>query len=65
MTIRSIAHEQCVRLAAKWSEKTRFEQLRALDNNMQINVALAKFSPIGIDTQEDYIALKKIMEYKS
>jgi len=28
-------------------------------------VALAKSSPIGIDTKEDYIAIKKIMEYKS
>ena len=45
--------------------ENRLEQLRAIDNNMQINVALAKSSPIGIDTQEDYLALKKIMEYKS
>ena len=42
----------------------RLEQLRALDNNMNINVALAKSAPIGVDTDEDYIALKKIMEYK-
>jgi 3-deoxy-manno-octulosonate cytidylyltransferase (CMP-KDO synthetase) len=28
-------------------------------------VALAKSSPIGIDTKEDFIAIKKIMEYKS
>ena len=45
--------------------KNRLEQLRALDNNIEINVALAKSSPIGVDTEEDYIALKKIMEYKS
>ena len=45
--------------------KNRLEQLRALDNNIKINVALARSSPIGIDTKEDYIALKKIMEYKS
>jgi 3-deoxy-manno-octulosonate cytidylyltransferase (CMP-KDO synthetase) len=45
--------------------ENRLEQLRAKDNNMEINVALAKSSPIGIDTKEDYIALKKIMEYKS
>ena len=44
--------------------KNRLEQLRALDNNIKINVALAKSSPIGVDTEEDYIALKKIMEYK-
>jgi len=43
----------------------RLEQLRALDNGIKINVALAKSSPIGIDTEEDYLALKKIMEYKS
>jgi len=45
--------------------KNRLEQLRALDNNLKINVSLAKSSPIGIDTKEDYLALKKIMEYKS
>ena len=45
--------------------KNQLEQLRAIDNNIKINVALAKSSYIGIDTQEDYLALKKIMEYKS
>ena len=45
--------------------KNRLEQLRALDNSLQINVTLAKSSPIGVDTNEDYLALKKIMEYKS
>ena len=45
--------------------ENRLEQLRALDNNMVINVALASSSPIGVDTQEDYLALKKIMEYKA
>ena len=44
--------------------KNRLEQLRALDNNLKINVTLAKSSPIGVDTKEDYLALKKIMEYK-
>ena len=44
--------------------KNRLEQLRALDNNIEINVALANSSPIGVDTEEDYLALKKIMEYK-
>ncbi|MDC0897967.1 3-deoxy-manno-octulosonate cytidylyltransferase [Candidatus Pelagibacter sp.] len=44
--------------------ENRLEQLRALDNNIDINVALATSSPIGIDTEEDYLALKKIMEYK-
>jgi len=45
--------------------KNRLEQSRALDNNIRINVALAKSSPIGVDTKEDFLAIKKIMEYKS
>ena len=45
--------------------ENRLEQLRALDNNIDINVSLAKLSPIGVDTEEDYLALKKIMEYKN
>jgi 3-deoxy-manno-octulosonate cytidylyltransferase (CMP-KDO synthetase) len=45
--------------------RDRLEQLRALDNNIRINVALAKSSPIGVDTKEDFLAIKKIMEYKS
>ena len=45
--------------------KNKLEQLRALDNNIKINVALAKTSSIGVDTMEDFVAIKKIMEYKS
>ncbi len=45
--------------------ENRLEQLRAMDNNLKINVTLAKSSPISVDTKEDYIALKKIIEYKS
>jgi 3-deoxy-manno-octulosonate cytidylyltransferase (CMP-KDO synthetase) len=44
--------------------ENKLEQLRALDNKMKIDVALVKSSPIGVDTEEDYIAIKKIMEYK-
>ena len=43
----------------------RLEQLRALDNGIKINVALASSSSIGVDTEEDFLAIKKIMEYKS
>ena len=43
----------------------KLEQLRALDNNININVALAKETPIGLDTAEDFVAIKKIMEYKT
>ena len=45
--------------------KYNLEQLRALDNNISINVALAKDSPIGVDTEEDLVAIKKKMEYNS
>ncbi len=45
--------------------KNNLEQLRAIDNKIKINVALAKSNSIGIDTKEDFVAIKKIMEYKS
>ena len=41
------------------------EQLRALDNNIQINVSLANTASVGIDTEQDLVAIKKIMEYKT
>ena len=44
--------------------KNKLEQLRALDNNIKINVALANSSTKGVDTEEDFVAIKKIMEYK-
>ena len=46
-------------------QKNKLEQLRALDNNIKIKVSLAKEAPIGIDTEKDFMAIKKIMEYKS
>ena len=58
--------EKFVQLSRSKNEiENRLEQLRALDNNIDINVSLAKSSPIGVDTEEDYLALKKIMEYKN
>ena len=45
--------------------ENKLEQLRALDNKIKVNVALAESSPIGVDTEEDFVAIKKIMEYKS
>ena len=57
--------EKFVRLEQTSNEKkNKLEQLRALDNELKINVALAKSSSIGVDTVEDYLAIKKIMEYK-
>ena len=59
------ALEKFVKLEQTDNEKKdKLEQLRALDNKLKINVALAKSSPIGVDTEEDYLAIKKIMEYK-
>ena len=43
----------------------RLEQMRAIDNNIKINVILANSSPIGVDTEEDFLELKKIMNYKN
>jgi len=58
--------EKFVQLSQSKNEKeNRLEQLRALDNNIDINVSLASSSPIGVDTMEDFLALKKIMEYKN
>ena len=58
--------EKFVSLDQTSNEKEKkLEQLRALDNNLKINVALAKSSPIGVDTEEDYMDIKKIMEYKT
>ena len=58
--------EKFVKLDQSKNEiENKLEQLRALDNNIDINVSLAKSSPIGVDTEEDYLALKKRMEYKN
>ena len=43
----------------------KLEQLRALDNKIKIEVVLANSKPIGVDTEEDYMEIKKLMEYKS
>ena len=43
----------------------RLEQMRALDNNIEIRVALSKSCHLGVDTEEDFLLIKKSMEYKS
>jgi 3-deoxy-manno-octulosonate cytidylyltransferase (CMP-KDO synthetase) len=64
-TYKTSVLEKFVSLDQSSNEKeNKLEQLRALDNRLKINVALAKFSTIGVDTEEDYLAIKKIMEYK-
>ena len=42
----------------------KLEQLRALENGINIDVTYANTIPIGVDTKEDYVELKKLMEYK-
>ena len=43
----------------------KLEQFRALENNIEIDVIFANSSPIGVDTEEDFLELKKIMNYKN
>ena len=50
---------------SKNEKKYNLEQLRAIDNNIEINVSYASSKVIGVDTEEDFIELKKIMEYKN
>tara|TARA_Y100001970_G_scaffold92764_1_gene116938 strand:- start:224 stop:961 length:738 start_codon:yes stop_codon:yes gene_type:complete len=55
-----------VELKQTSNEKSqKLEQLRLIENNIEIDVGLAKTKPIGVDTHEDYLELKKIMEYKN
>ena len=42
----------------------KLEQLRAIDNNIEINVILASSSSVGVDTEEDFLEMTKIMNYK-
>ena len=58
--------ERFVQLKQTQNEKSqKLEQLRLMDNNIEIDVGLAKTKPIGVDTDEDYLEIKKIMEYKN
>ena len=38
------------------------EQLRALDNDIKINVMLAENKPIGVDTLEDFYKVKELLK---
>ena len=44
--------------------KLKLEQLRALENKIQIHVVLSKYTPIGVDTLNDFVKVKKILERK-
>ena len=40
----------------------KLEQLRFIDNNIDLNVYFTPKSSVGIDTYEDYLKAKKLME---
>ena len=40
----------------------KLEQLRALENNISIYVGYVETSPLSVDTKEDLIEVKKVME---
>ena len=44
--------------------KRKLEQLRALENNMSIHVGYIRSSPLSVDTEEDLIEVKNLMEKK-
>tara|TARA_Y100000590_G_C15455740_1_gene914489 strand:+ start:28 stop:771 length:744 start_codon:yes stop_codon:yes gene_type:complete len=44
--------------------KENLEQLRAIDNNIDIDVILANASTLGIDTKEEYEQAKKLFDKK-
>jgi len=47
---------------SKLELERNLEQLRALENNMSIHVGCITASPLSVDTEEDLIEIKKIME---
>ena len=49
---------------SKLELERKLEQLRALENNMSIHVGYIKSSPLSVDTEEDLIKVKNLMEKK-
>ena len=47
---------------SKLELERKLEQLRALENNMSIHVGYINSSPLSVDTKNDLIKVKKIME---
>lgn len=48
------------------NEKNRnLEQMRALDNNIDVHVAFSSSIPLSVDTEDELVEIKKLMEYKS
>ena len=47
---------------SKLELERKLEQLRALENGMNIHVGYIKSSPLSVDTEQDLIEVKKLME---
>jgi len=57
------ALEKFVKLEQSKNEiERKLEQMRAIDNNIDIDVVLTNSPSIGVDTKEDYLKIKRIME---
>tara|TARA_B100000989_G_scaffold231283_1_gene178085 strand:- start:770 stop:1519 length:750 start_codon:yes stop_codon:yes gene_type:complete len=57
--------EKFVKLRQTKKELTyRLEQLRAIENGIDIDVVFSKNKSPGIDTVQDYVEIKKFIEYK-
>ena len=55
-----IRYVNCKR--SKLELERNLEQMRALENNMKIHVGYIKSNPLSIDTEEDFLEVKKEME---
>ena len=49
---------------SKLEVKRNLEQLRALENKMKIDVGYTEDLPLSVDTEDDFLEVKKIMENK-
>lgn len=60
---RRAALDRFVRLAPSWLERReRLEQLRALEAGMRIDVSIVGSVPLGVDTPEDLVKARALME---
>ena len=47
---------------SKLELKRKLEQLRAMENGMHLRVGYVNSSPLSVDTEKDFIKIKKLME---
>ena len=54
------------KLSQTENEKNRnLEQMRAIDNDIDVHVAFSSSIPLSVDTEDELVEIKKLMEYKS